>query len=110
MQVRVIARLAPKDLQGAIGDDLIGVHVDRSPAGSLQHTHDELIMMPARHQLIAGRDDGAGQFGTQRPDVTICQRRRFLDRGERIHKPWMSTDPVTAKRRVFHPAQSVDAI
>ena len=49
----VVTALVSHDLQGTVGDDLVGVHVGGSTSTSLDHIHDELRVPLARDDLIA---------------------------------------------------------
>ena len=57
MQVLVFAPAMPHELERAIGDHLVRVHVGRCAGPSLDHVHDELVVQLASAHLVAGLYD-----------------------------------------------------
>ena len=60
---RVLAAGAAQQLQGAVGDHLVGVHVGRGAGAALHHVDDEVAVPVAVDDLLAGAVDGIGDVG-----------------------------------------------
>ena len=60
--ILVFAFFVAHQLQGAVGDDLVGVHIHRSAGAALHHIHRELVPQLAGHNLLAGRHDGVADL------------------------------------------------
>ena len=68
----VIALLAAQKLDGAVGDDLIGVHIDGGSGAALNRVHDEILMMLTGQNLVAGFHDGVGDLLVQQVNLAVC--------------------------------------
>ncbi|CAM5693841.1 hypothetical protein SAFG77S_03633 [Streptomyces afghaniensis] len=66
----VAAAGVAEDLQGAVGDDLVGVHVRRGAGPALDGVDDELLVQPSGADLLAGPDDRTGDVRRQQAQVT----------------------------------------
>ena len=62
------ARVA-EDLQRAVGDHLVGVHVGRCACAALDLVDDELVVQRTAADLDAGRDDRLGDLGVELPEL-----------------------------------------
>ena len=71
--VLVLAFLVPHQLEGPVGDDLVGVHVDRGSGAALHHVHGELVEESAFRNLLAGRADGIGDLRVQHAEFLVGQ-------------------------------------
>ena len=60
--ILIFAFLVPHDFKGAVGDHLVGIHVDRSSSTALHHIHGEVFVELAIDDLAAGLRDGAGNL------------------------------------------------
>ncbi len=68
---------------GAIGDDLVQVHVGlRAGTGLPDHKREMRIELPVHH-LLRRRCDGIGDAGVQKPQILVGEGRGALDHGER---------------------------
>src|SRR5208337_1358305 len=57
------AAMAAEQFHGAIGDDLVGIHVGRSAGAGLENIQDKFAVPFAVDDLLGGLNDGGGQFG-----------------------------------------------
>ena len=51
---RFVAAFAAEHFDGAIGDDLVGVHVGRGAGAGLENIHDELVVPLAVNDFLRG--------------------------------------------------------
>jgi hypothetical protein len=79
------AQLAPEQLVGAIGDDLVEVHVGLGAGAGLPHYQGEMIVELAVDHLAGGPDDGAGTTLVDQPELAVGFRRGQLDDAERAN-------------------------
>ena len=56
----VLTLLVAHQFQGAVGNDLVGVHIHRSSGAALHHVHGELVPQLAAHNLLTGLYNGIG--------------------------------------------------
>jgi len=71
--------LTAVNLGGAVGDDLVGVHVRGRARPSLKHVDGELVVVLAGDDLVGGLDDGFGLVVGDGSQVAVGQRGRLLD-------------------------------
>ena len=77
----VLALLVPHEFQGAIGDDLVGVHVHRGAGAALHHIYRELVPQFTGHNFLAGCHNGIGNLGVQHAQLRVGGRRGHLHIG-----------------------------
>ena len=70
----VIPLLASQDLNGPVGDDLIGIHVGRGSRAALDGIHDKLVVKLTGDNLVTCLKDGL-------PDVLIQHIGRHIRHG-----------------------------
>ena len=75
----VIALLSAQDLDGTIGNDLIGIHIDGGAGTALDLIADKLIVEFSLHDLAAGLADGFADIFTDDLVVIIGQGAGHLD-------------------------------
>ena len=68
---RVLATTTAEQLVGAVGEDLVAVHVVRRAGARLVGIHDELIAMLAGEHFIGGPHDGVGEPGLEAPRFLV---------------------------------------
>ncbi len=78
MDVLVLAQVAAQQLGGAIGDDLVAVHVEADAGARLEDVDHEFLVPLALLNFLGGLDDGVGGLLIHQPEFTIGERRRFL--------------------------------
>ena len=76
----VFALLVAQQLKGAVGDDLVGVHVGRSSRAALNAVHGELIVQLALDDLVASRANGVPDLAGQHAELHVRNGRGFLTR------------------------------
>ncbi len=59
----VAPRRQPHDLQGAVGEDLVHVHVDKGPRAALEGVHDDVLVKQTLHHLVARLLQSLGRGG-----------------------------------------------
>ena len=77
------ARLA-EELQGAVGDHLVGVHVGRGPRPGLEDVDHELAIEPTFRHFRRGADDRLGLARAEEAQVRVHARAGRLDRPQRL--------------------------
>ena len=80
-QERVVALLAPGELERDVGDDLVRVHVGRGAGATLDDADDELVVVLAVDDELRGPVDEVGLLGTR-------ARRSRGWRGRKPASPW----------------------
>ena len=68
-----------EELESAVRDHLVDVHVRRRSRAALEDVDDELVAQPSRTDLAAGRDDGPGTSRGQGRQLAMSQVGRLLD-------------------------------
>ena len=96
---RVITTLAAHDLNGAVGQDLIDVHVVGGTGAGLENIDHDLVIKTPREHLIAGFDDGSPFFGINFFERHVGERGRFLDVGHRQDQFMMGAPTANAEIR-----------
>ena len=110
MQELVLAPLMAHELQRTVGDDLVGVHIGGGAGAALNHVNHELVVQPARSDLIAGMDNGVAPLLVQQRQLVVCHCRGLLDAGERPHEIGVDGDCRARDRKILQRAQRVDAV
>ena len=55
--IGILASLVTHDLEGTVGDHLIGIHIGRSAGTTLDHIDREILKMLTLHDLTASLSD-----------------------------------------------------
>ena len=79
MNQGIIPFFPAQDLNGDVGDHLIGIYVERGAGASLDGILDELVQIFSSQDAVAGGLDGFGGCRLQGTGPTICQGAGFLD-------------------------------
>ena len=115
------AHRAAKDLDGPVGDDLVGVHVGGGPRPRLEDIHGELAVQFTVNHLGGAGYDGLGDLCFQSAPAEVHERRRALHPAEGVDHPWgnraaadgevlhraLSLRPPQRLRRHFHLAHGI---
>ena len=109
VQVRVLPALVPEDLQGAVGDHLVDVHVGRGARAALDHVDDELVVKAPGGDLVAGLRDRVALVLAEHPEFGIGQCRGLLDESERVDETREVAQRDSGDREVLHGAQRLHA-
>jgi hypothetical protein len=106
----VVAAVAAEQLEGAVGDDLVGVHVARRPRPALDHVDEEVLVVAPLAHLGGGALDHLGGLGRQQPELGVGPRGRGLDRGERDDQRRELAQRHAGDREVLEGAQRLHAV
>ena len=79
---RIVALDAAEQLNGAVGDDLVGVHVDGRSRAALNGIDDELLAEPSSKNFVAGADDRVRPGYVEQTRLAVGERRRLFDAGK----------------------------
>jgi len=82
---RVVTPWPAQELEGAIRDHLVRVHVGRGARAALDHVDEEMLMMPAGANLLRCAHDQIRDAMIEQAEVSVRERRCFLHRRE--HEP-----------------------
>ena len=106
----VLALLVPHQLQGPVGDHLVGVHVRRGARAALKDVDDELVVQLAVHQLLAGALDPRQDLPGELLAVVVGPRRRQLDHGERLDQVGIEPQLDARDVKVLQRPRGLDAV
>ena len=110
MQVMVVAALAAQDLQRAIGNYLVGIHVGGGAGAALDYVDHELIVQLAGRHLIAGGRDASRALGIEKTQIVIRQSGSFLHQSQRVDEVGIDRDRRATDGKVLHGAQGMDSV
>ena len=106
----VAAFFVAQYFQSKVGDDFVGVHVDRSSRAALIHVGRELVEAAAFEQhFVASLFDGGGDFRLHRAQFAVCLRGCFFHHYHAADKLRHVGNFLIGNFKVFHRAQSMDA-
>ena len=108
MNVLVFAARTAQQLRGAIGDDLVAVHVKADARAGLEDVDGEVLVPFAALHLFGGIDDCAGGFVVDQPELAIGHCRRFLHHGDSADQRAMRV--LAADGKVLHGTGRLDAV
>ena len=75
----VITLLAAQKLNGTVGNDFVGVHVQRSSGASLDRIHDKVLVELSFQNLIAGLHDRIGNLFINDAHLAVGDGSGLLD-------------------------------
>ena len=110
MQVLVLALRVPEQLERAVGDHLVGVHVGRGAGAALDHVDHELLEQLALRAPPRRQADRGGAPLVEQAELAVGDRRRLLDAGERHHEIGVDRDRRAGDREVLQRPQRVHAV
>ena len=76
------AHRAAEALDGAVGDDLVGVHIRLGAAPRLPDHQREVLVEPAFDHLVGGLDDGLRLLRSEQAELAVDEGGRLLDQPE----------------------------
>jgi hypothetical protein len=109
VQIRVLPALVPEDLQCAVGDHLVDVHVGRGAGAALDHVNDELVVQLPGGDLVTGLRDRVALVLAEHPEFGVGQCRGLLDVRERVDETREVAQRDSGDREVFHGTQCLHA-
>ncbi len=71
MDVGVFSKLAAENLIGAIGDDLVGIHVEADAGAGLKHIDQKFLIPLAVDDFLRGLRDGVGTMRVDEAEFFI---------------------------------------
>ena len=86
MQLVVAAGWQAEELQRAVGDDLVGVHIGRRAGATLKHVDHELVVEQPVPDILAGALDRVRPPGIDQPQLPVRADGGQLDRAEARHQ------------------------
>ena len=92
-------RVAAQDLDGAVGDDLVGIHVGLRAAAGLPNHEGEMVVPLACDDFVGGLHDGRRQLLIELAQVCVDLRGRLLDDAQGADD--LAWETVTADDEVF---------
>ncbi len=105
VEMAILALGVAEQLQGDVGDHLVGVHVGRGAGPALDHVHHELVVEFAANDARAGINDRLVLLGRQMAEPVVGVRRRLLDHGQGHHQLGVVTEGYAGEAEVLHGAQ-----
>ena len=103
------ARHAARELDGAVGDDLVGVHVRLGAGARLEDDERELLVPPSRDHLVGRARDEVGLVGRQLAERAVGERRRLLHDTESADHTAPPVEPAAPDREVLQRALGLGA-
>ncbi len=79
------AQLAARQLDGAVGDDFVGVHVGLRTAAGLPDAQREMLVQLAGQHFVRRPDNQVGLIRRQQAEVAVHQRRRLFQHPEGVN-------------------------
>ena len=104
----VVPLFPSQQLDGPVGDDLVGVHVETGARAPLDGIHDEGLVELARRNLVTGADDGVRHPFVQQADLIVGDGRRLFDLGNGVDDLRVHGQPRDVK--VFRRPQGLYAV
>jgi hypothetical protein len=104
----VCALRMTEQLEGAVCDHLVGVHVDRRSGAALDRIDDKMIVEPAGDDVVSSARDGVGDPGLEVAGVAIGERRRFFYDAHGADE--RRVDAVARDGKVLRAAKRLDAV
>jgi len=88
-----VADLAAHEFGGAVGDDLVRVHIRRGPGAGLEDIDRELVVVFASDDLVGGLDDRLGDVVVDQAEVAVGLCGGLLDDAEPADESATERDP-----------------
>ncbi|MNJ48122.1 hypothetical protein D3C77_433080 [compost metagenome] len=104
----IIALLFSENLQCAVRDHFVGVHVDRSACAALDRVGNELIMVMSAHNFVRCLDNCIADRRVELADVHVRLGGCFLHQGERMDELGIYSVPGNGK--ILYRTHRLDAV
>ena len=108
MDPGVVAERPAQDFDGAVGNDLIGVHVKADAGAGLKNVNHKFFVPLTGRNLIGGLNDGAGDFRIDQSQIAIGRRRSFLHHAKGRNQRRVSAHPGNGI--VLHRAHGLNSV
>src|SRR6185437_5852483 len=106
----VLAAVVAEQLERAIRDDLVGVHVRGGPRAALDHVHHEVLVVAAHPDLARRLDDGVAPLLVEQAQLQVRQRGGLLHGGQRAHECREFPQRYSGNREILQRAQRLNAV
>ena len=105
------ALLLTEVLQREVGNNLVGVHIQRGTSATLENVQRELIHAAALFQdLVAGPDDGFSLLLRQYVQAAVCHGGRLLDLDHSANEVRDGVDGHVRNLEILHGAYGVHTV
>ena len=101
---------AARELDRAVRDHLVRVHVRGRTRAALDDVHHELAVQVAGADFLRGCDDRVRDVAIEQAELVVGHCRRFLDRRECLHEERVLRDGDAGDREVLDRAQRLHAV
>ena len=105
---RVVAFCPSQTLNGAVGDDFVGVHVGGCTCTALDGVADKLVMKLSGKNLVTNLANGIFDFGVKFSHVVIANCAGFFDFGKGIDE--LSSESLPGYLEVFKSSQGLNTV
>jgi hypothetical protein len=110
MQILVLAALMSEELETAVRDHLVRIHVGRGACAALDHVDDEFLQERAVADFFTGVRDRLRFVIVEETQRVIGKGRGFLDAGKRRNEVGINRDRRARDREVLERAQRMYAV
>ena len=105
------ALLLTKVFQSKVGNNLVGIHIQRGTSATLENVQRELVHAAALFQdLVTSPDDGFGLLLRQHVKATVCHGSRLLDLHHAANEVRDGVDGHIRNLEVLHGANGVHTV
>ena len=108
--VLVLALLVSHQLEGAVGDDLVRVHVGRRAGAALEHVQAKLVVQLAVDQFLAGLLHARQDFLAELPALEVRARGGHLHHRERLDQVGIQAKLHAGDVEILERARGLDAV
>ena len=106
----VLAAGPAEQLERAVGDHLVRVHVGRGAGAALDHVDDEVSVPVAVDDLLARPVDRGRRLGREEPELAVGARRGLLHHCQVADEGGVVRELNAGDREVLDAAQRLDAV
>ena len=93
MNFGVVAQLTAKNLNGAVSNHLVTVHVEADTSAGLENIHDEFVVPLALLHFLGCLNNGIGDFLVYQAEFAVGFGRRLLDHAKDANQCGMGAHP-----------------
>ncbi len=106
----VLTPLLPENLQGAVRNDLVCIHVGGGAGATLNHVDAEMSVVQSLPDLARGQTDRVHYLAVQEVHIVIGPGRRLLHRGESRDEAGEFAQSNSGDREVFYRPKGLNPI
>ena len=110
MKKLVLAFAVTEDFQRAVSDDLVRIHVGRSPCPTLNHVDGEMFMPFPRDDFVTSRNDRSSPLRLQHRQLAIGTRSGFFHIRQATYEMPKVVQRNPRDRKILHPTQRLHPI